>query len=137
MSNTLKWNLYREFTEEESVELIMEDELYYVAPMNYQELGNEVEVKFDKDLEADSSRSSEYENQSEQDEETVNDENSTSNETVTKDKDEKPKKWAVKASILPMAKSTYPKNEFLKGLVPALGGPKGNKRCVRILAISL
>ena len=86
--NTLEWNLHREFTEEESVELIKENELYYVAPLDYQESGNEVEVKFDKDLESDSSRTSKDESQSEEEEEEINDNHSVSNETITEDKEE-------------------------------------------------
>ena len=64
--NTLEWNLDREFIEEESVELITEVKQHYLASLNYQESGNEVQVKFDKDLESNSSRLSEDESQSEQ-----------------------------------------------------------------------
>ena len=59
MLNTLEWNLHRQFKEEESVELMTEDEQHYVAPLNYQESGNEAEVKFDKDSESDSTMWSE------------------------------------------------------------------------------
>ena len=61
--------LHREFTEEESVKLITEDERYYVASLSYQEPGNGTEMKFDKYFDSYSNVSSEEESQLEQEEE--------------------------------------------------------------------
>ena len=105
MLNTLEWNLHGEVTEEESVELMTEDEQHYVAPLNYQESGNEAEVKSDKYLDSDSNRSSEEEIQLEQeDKEEVNDKHRVSYETETEDEEEQPKKREAKAPSSPMTK---------------------------------
>ena len=58
MINTLEWNLHGEFTEEEWIKLIREDEQHYVAVLNYQESENEAKVKFDEDSDSDSNLSS-------------------------------------------------------------------------------
>ena len=62
-----QWNLYKSFTHQESSTLKQVDGLNYVAPINYHESGDEVEVTIGEDSESKISQLNEEEKQSEGD----------------------------------------------------------------------